>query len=174
MKSARPPGGSERKKHEGFFFAGLKLKLNLDSSNFHCPAKVVQFNIFYLTARCWQFLPRQASTATTGTTKSDATVHTTLTTIPEEGKDRERSREGERARQWMFEGKVSLWLSQDKGMPPPPHLGKGAKKKEQILTNISFAFTHTYTLTYQPIWFKTYTLKDKCPLKLLLGKKRKK
>ena len=56
----------------------------------------------------YKLLPRQASTATTGTTKSDATVHTTLTTIPEEGKEQERSREGERARQWMFEGKVIL------------------------------------------------------------------
>ena len=56
----------------------------------------------------YKLLPRQASTATTGTAKSDATVHTTLTTIPEEGKEQERSREGERARQWMFEGKVIL------------------------------------------------------------------
>ena len=35
----------------------------------------------------------------------------TLTTIPEEragGKEQLRSREGERARQWMFEGKVIL------------------------------------------------------------------
>ena len=59
----------------------------------------------------WKAFPRQASTATTGTTKSDATVHTTLTTIPEEragGKEQLRSREGERARQWMFEGKVIL------------------------------------------------------------------
>ena len=64
-------------------------------------------SLFSSVAEC-KLLPRQASTATTGTTKSDATVHTTLTTIPEEGKEQERSREGERARQWMFEGKVIL------------------------------------------------------------------
>ena len=58
---------------------------------------------------------RQAST---GTQKSDSTVHTTvttLTTIPETGEEgamvgrersREKAREWEKARQWMFEGKV--------------------------------------------------------------------
>ena len=71
---------------------------------------------------------RQASTATTGTEKSEATVHTTLSTIPEVNNSRrtradimasqehggrkkqDRSKEGERARQWMFEGKVIGFL----------------------------------------------------------------
>ena len=48
-------------------------------------------------------LERQCSTATTGTQKSYATVTTNLTTIPEE---KERSDKGDKARQWMFQGKV--------------------------------------------------------------------
>ena len=48
-------------------------------------------------------LDRQCSTATTGTQKSYATVTTNLTTIPEE---KERSDKGDKARQWMFQGKV--------------------------------------------------------------------
>ena len=48
-------------------------------------------------------LDRQCSTATTGTQKSYATVTTNLTTIPEE---KERSNKGDKARQWMFQGKV--------------------------------------------------------------------
>ena len=48
-------------------------------------------------------LERQSSTATTGTQKSYATVTTNLTTIPEE---KERSDKGDKARQWMFQGKV--------------------------------------------------------------------
>ena len=48
-------------------------------------------------------LDRQSFTATTGTQKSYATVTTNLTTIPEE---KERSDKGDKARQWMFQGKV--------------------------------------------------------------------